>query len=161
LLLLVTYGLRGRVIAALTLDEIDWKREPLAVPGRKAGHSTAFPLSAVVGEAIVDYLRHGRPETTSRHLFFRAAAPRRPLGPAAVSSIARKHLLKAGVDVPRPASHTLRHSAVQRLVDAQFDLKTIGDFVGHRSARSTEVYAKVAFEALREVALGSGADVLG
>jgi site-specific recombinase XerD len=160
LLLLVTYGLRGREIAALTLDDIDWKRERLAVPERKAGHSTAFPLSAVVGEAILDYLRQGRPETADCHVFFRAVAPRRPLGCAAVSAIARKYLLKAGIDVPRPGSHTLRHSAVQRLVDAEFDLKTIGDFVGHRSARSTEVYAKVAVEALREVALGSGEEVL-
>ena len=54
---------------------------------------------------------------------------------------------------------TLRHSAVQRLVDADFPLKTIGDFIGHRSARSTEVYAKVAVEALRQVALGDGEEV--
>lgn len=161
LLLLVTYGLRGREVAALSLDDIDWKRERLAIPERKAGHSTAFPLSVVVGEAILDYLRHGRPVTTDRHVFFRAAAPRRPIGSAAVSSLSRFYLLKAGVDVPRPGSHTLRHSAVQRLVDANFDLKTIGDFVGHRSARSTEVYAKVAVEALREVALGDGEEVLG
>jgi len=161
LLLLVTYGLRGREIAALTLDDLDWKRERLAVPERKAGHSTAFPLSAVVGEAILDYLRQGRPETTDRHVFFRAVAPRRPLGTAAVSAIARKYLIKAGVDVPRPGSHTLRHSAVQRLVDADFDLKTIGDFIGHRSACSTEIYGKVAVEALREVALGNGEEVLG
>jgi len=160
LLLLVTYGLRGREVAALTLDDIDWKRERLAVPERKAGHSTAFPLSAVVGEALLDYLQHGRPETSDRQVFFRAVAPRQPIGAAAVSSLARHYLLKAGVQVPRPGSHTLRHSAVQRLVDANFDLKTIGDFVGHRSARSTEVYAKVAVEALREVALGDGEAVL-
>lgn len=160
LLLLVTYGLRGREVAALTLDDIDWKRERLAIPERKAGHTTAFPLSAVVGEALLDYLQHGRPATTDRHVFFRAAAPRRPIGAAAVSSLARSYLLKAGVEVARPGSHTLRHSAVQRLVDANLDLKTIGDFVGHRSARSTEVYAKVAVEALREVALGDGEAVL-
>lgn len=160
LLLLVTYGLRGREVAALTLDDIDWKRERLAVPERKAGHSTAFPLSVVVGEALLDYLRHGRPPSEDRHVFFRAVAPRRPVGAAAVSSLARHYLLKAGVEVPRPGSHTLRHSAVQRLVDANFDLKTIGDFIGHRSARSTEVYAKVAVEALRQVALGDGEAVL-
>lgn len=161
LLLLVTYGLRGREVAALTLDDIDWKRERLAVPERKAGHSTAFPLSAVVGAALVDYLQHGRPTTPDRHMFFRAVAPCRPIGPAAVSSLARQYLLKAGVEVPRPGSHTLRHTAVQRLVDADLDLKTIGDFVGHRSLRSTEVYAKVAVAALREVALGDGEAVLG
>ena len=49
LLLLVTYGLRGREVAALTLDDIDWKRERLAVPERKAGHprrSRCRPSSA-------------------------------------------------------------------------------------------------------------------
>ena len=49
---------------------------------------------------------------------------------------------------------------MQRLVDADFSLKTIGDFVGHRSAKSTEIYAKVAVEPLRQVALGDGEEVL-
>ena len=89
LLLLVTYGLRGREVAALTLDDIDWRRERLRVPERKAGHSTAFPLSSLVGEALLAYPRRGRPTTTDRHVFFRAAAPRRPLGAAATSATAR------------------------------------------------------------------------
>jgi site-specific recombinase XerD len=161
LLLLVVYGLRGREVAALTLDDIDWKRERLAVPERKAGHSTAFPLSPPVGEAIVDYLSKGRPATSDRHVFFRALAPVRPLGAAAISACARSYLLNAGIDVPRPGSHTLRHTCVQRLVDADFSLKAIGDFVGHRRAASTEIYAKVAVESLREVALGDGEEVLG
>ena len=72
LLLLISYGLRGREVAALTLDDIDWKRERLAIPERKAGHSTAFPLSTVVGAALVDYLRHARPDSLDRHVFFRA-----------------------------------------------------------------------------------------
>ena len=160
LLLLATYGLRSREIAALTLDDIDWKRERLAVLSRKAGHSTAFPLSHVVGEALVDYLKHGRPRTADRRVFFRAVAPVAPIGHAAISSRARHYLLVAGIEVHRPGSHTLRHSCVQRLVDADFSLKTIGDFVGHRSPRSTEVYAKVAVESLREVALGDGEEVL-
>lgn len=161
LLLLVTYGLRSREVAALRLDDIDWRRERLRVPERKAGHSTAFPLSASVGEALAGYLRHGRPQTDDRHVFLRAVAPVEPIGAAAVSSRARHFLLKAGVDVPRPGSHTLRHTCVQRLVDTDFSLKTIGDFVGHRSPASTEIYAKVAVEPLREVALGDGEEVLG
>ena len=160
LLLLVSYGLRGREIAALTLDDIDWKRERLAIPERKAGHSTAFPLSAVVGAALVDYLRNARPATSDRHVFFRTMAPVQPIEAAAVCSRARHYLLKAGVEVPRPGSHTLRHTCVQRLVDADFPLKTIGDFVGHRSPASTQIYGKVAIEPLRRVALGDGEEVL-
>ena len=160
LLLLVSYGLRGREIAALTLDDIDWKRERLAIPERKAGHSTAFPLSAVVGAALVEYLRHARPDSSDRHVFFRTMAPVQPIEAAAVCSRARHYLLKAGVEVPRPGSHTLRHTCVQRLVDADFPLKTIGDFVGHRSPASTQIYGKVAVEPLRRVALGDGEEVL-
>jgi site-specific recombinase XerD len=160
LLLLVTYGLRAREVSALTLDDIDWKRERLAVPERKAGHSTAFPLSRSVGEALVDYLQHGRPQTTDRHVFFRAMAPLRPIGTAAISACAGRYLVRAGVNVPRLGSHTLRHTLVQRLVDNEFSLKTIGDFAGHRSPASTLVYSKVAVESLRQVALGDGEEVL-
>lgn len=160
LLLLVTYGLRAREIAALTLDDIDWKRERIRVPERKAGHSTAYPLSQVVGEAIVDYLQRGRPKTSDRHIFFRVPAPQTPMSWASVSMRAVRYLHKAGIQVPRPGSHTLRHTCVQRLVDVGFDLKTIGDYVGHRSPSSTEVYTKVAVETLREVALGDGEEVL-
>jgi site-specific recombinase XerD len=160
ILLLVTYGLRAREVAALTLDDIDWRHDRLRVPERKAGHSTAYPLSPVVGQAIVDYLQNGRPETADRHVFFRVVAPRHPITEAAVSSRAAHYLQKIGISVPRAGSHTLRHTCVQRLVDAEFELKVIGDYVGHRSTASTEIYTKVAVEALREVACGDGEEIL-
>lgn len=160
LLLLVTYGLRAREVAALTLDDIDWNYDRLKIPERKADHSTVYPLSPVVGEALIDYLRNGRPETTDRHVFFRVVAPHAPLTYSAVSGCASRHLRRAGVAVSRPGSHTLRHTCVQRLVDAQFSLKLIGDYVGHRSPASTEIYTKVDIENLREVALGDGEEVL-
>lgn len=160
LLLLVTYGLRANEAAGLTLEDIDWRAERLQVPTRKAGHSTAFPLSPVVGSAVLEYLQHGRPETNHRHIFLRAVAPQRPIKSAAVVSRACHYLRKAGIDVPRPGSHTLRHTCVQRLIDTDVPLKTIGDYVGHRSPASTEIYTKVAVEALRDVALGDGEDIL-
>ena len=160
LLLLVTYGLRGREVAALTLDDIDWERERLKVPERKAGHSTAYPLSPIVGQAIVDYLKNGRPQKADRHIFYRVMAPMAPMTYVAVSARASYYLHKAGVPVPRPGSHTLRHTCVQRLIDAHFPLKTIGDYVGHGSPESTAIYAKVSIENLREVALGDGEEVV-
>jgi len=160
LLLLVTYGLRSREIAALALDDLDWERERLRVPERKAGHSTAYPLSPLVGDAILNYLKHGRPKTTERHLFCRVIAPYGPYDASAVSHRATYYLRKAGVKVARAGSHTLRHTCVQRLVDAHFSLKTIGDYVGHGSPDSTMIYSKINVEALREVAQGNGEEVL-
>jgi len=156
LLLLITYGLRAREIALLTLDDVDWKHERLHVRERKADHIAVYPLSPLVGEAIIAYLKGGRPQTEHRFLFFRHLAPHVPLTHAAVSGRASHYLHKAGISVRRAGSHTLRHTCVQRLVDAGFPLKTIGDYVGHRSASSTEIYAKVAVETLRDVALGDG-----
>jgi integrase/recombinase XerD len=160
LLLLVTYGLRAREIAALTLDNIDWKRERLHVPDRKAGHSTVFPLSSVVGNAVVDYLKGGRPKTSDRALFINAVAPHLPITWTTVSLRAKWYLRRAGIKVHRPGSHTLRHSCVQRLLDAHLSLKTIGDYIGHRSPDSTRVYTKIDIEALREMALGNGEAIL-
>ena len=156
LLLLVTYGLRAREVAALTLDDIEWSRDRLRIPERKAGHATAYPLSPLVGEAVLDYLKSGRPATKSRRVFFRAQAPCEPITHSAVSCRAAHYLRKAGVAVPRPGSHTLRHTCVQRLVEAGWPLKSIGDYVGHRSPASTEIYSKVAIDTLREVACGDG-----
>jgi integrase/recombinase XerD len=160
LLLLVTYGLRGREVAAMTLDDIDWERQRLCVPERKAGHSTAYPLSPIVGGAIVDYLKNGRPQKADRRVFYRVMAPWEPMTASGVSTRASHYLHKAGVPVARPGSHTLRHTCVQRLIDAHFPLKTIGDYVGHGSPDSTAIYAKVAVESLREIALGDGEEVL-
>ena len=160
LLLLATYGLRGCEVAALTLDDIDWRNDRLKIRERKAGNSTAYPLSTVVGTAIVDYLKNGRPASKDRQVFLRAMAPFVPISSAAVSCRAAYYIRKAGIEVPRPGSHTLRHSCVQRLVNANFSLKHIGDYVGHRNASSTQIYGKVAIETLREVALGDGEAVL-
>jgi integrase/recombinase XerD len=156
LLLLVTYGLRAHELAGLTLDDIDWQHERLNIPQRKAGHWSAYPLASIVAEAIIDYLKNGRPQTTDRHVFFRAVAPCRPITSPGISSAVVRHLQRAGVRVHRAGGHTLRHTCVQRLVDAEFSLKVIGDYVGHRSAESTKIYTKVNIAALREVAMGNG-----
>jgi site-specific recombinase XerD len=160
LLLLIVYGLRAREVAALTLDDIDWRASLLRVRERKAGQAATYPLDTEVGEALLDYLQHGRPETSDRRLFFRAVAPRAAMTHRIVSCRARHYLLKAGIKVPHPGSHTLRHSCAQRLVDADFSLKVIGDFLGHRHASSSRIYSKVAIETLREVALGDGEAIL-
>lgn len=160
LVLLVTYGLRGREVAAMTLEDIDWKRERIRVPERKAGHSTGYPLSPTVGAAVLEYLQHARPKTMERRIFMRALAPHGPLTTAAVSGRVSYALHRAGIDVPRAGSHTLRHTCVQRLVEADFPFKVIGDYVGHRAPESTDIYTKVDVDALRKVALGDGEEIL-
>jgi site-specific recombinase XerD len=158
--MLATYGLRACEVAALKLDDIDWRNDRIKIRERKAGNTTTYPLATAVGAALIDYIKNARPATPDRHVFFRTLAPFEPIGAAAVTCRATFYIRKAGIQVPRPGSHTLRHSCVQRLVDANFSLKHIGDYVGHRNASSTQIYAKIAVERLRTVALGDGEEVL-
>ncbi|MDB3935728.1 site-specific integrase [Granulosicoccus sp.] len=159
LMLLVTYGLRAREVATMTLDDIDWTHERLSIPDRKAAHNTAFPLTEAVGEAIVEYLCHSRPESDERAVFLCAVAPFKAVDYSVISVRTAHCLRKAGIAVSRAGSHTLRHTCVRRLVNSKIPLKAIGDFIGHRSPKSTEIYTKIDIEGLREVAMGDGEEV--
>ena len=96
LLLLVVYGLRAHEVVSLTLDSINWERERLLVADRKAGHNTAFSLASSVAEAIIDYLRNGRPDRTDRALFLCANPPFRPISNAVVSKQGPPHIPAQG-----------------------------------------------------------------
>ncbi|MDJ0358500.1 tyrosine-type recombinase/integrase [Paenarthrobacter sp. PH39-S1] len=74
LLTLLRLGLRASEVAALTLDDIDWRAGLIVVHGK--GHrDDRLPLPADVGAAITGYLQRGRPRTTGREVFLRSLAP--------------------------------------------------------------------------------------
>jgi len=160
-LLLVTYGLRAHEVASLTLEDVDWRAGILRISERKGGHSNHYRLTAAAGDALVDYIEHARPEVQDRRIFFNTRAPLRPLQSHVISNRVSYWLKRAGISVPRAGAHTLRHTVVQHLLDHDFTLQQIGDYVGHRSPNSTQIYTKVDMRNLREIALGYGEEVVG
>jgi integrase/recombinase XerD len=140
---------------ARTRGHIDGTRERFQVAECKAGHWTAYPVADVVVEALIEYLRSGRPQTEDRHVIFRVLTPRTRISNGATSSSVALYLRKAGMQVRRAGAYTLRHTCVQRLIDAEFPFKTIGDYAGYRSPQSTEIHAKIAIAALRQLAMGN------
>ena len=97
LLILARLGLRAGEIRALTLEDLDWKEGLITVRG-KAGRYSQLPLPNDVGEAIADYLRHGRPTANSRCVFLRTRAPTGGFkGQCGIGSMVR-HALAAGRD---------------------------------------------------------------
>src|SRR5260370_42545606 len=105
----VTFGFGAWEVGKRTLDDIDWKRERLQIPDRKVGNCTAYPLAGVVAEALIEYLKNGRPETAERRFFLRVVAPQGPLGTGGVGASVALYLQKAGIKVHRAGSRTLRH----------------------------------------------------
>ena len=60
--LLATYGLREGEICRLRLEDVNWRGESLRIRHTKTNAYSYMPLLAAVGEALLDYLRHGRPQ---------------------------------------------------------------------------------------------------
>src|SRR5207302_1972523 len=114
------------------LDDIDWRNDRIRIANRKAGNSTDYPLAASVGEAILDYLKGGRPPSTHREVFLTAIAPIKPLtSPSPIAYQVQKYLTKAEVTIERPGTHSFRYSCAQRLLESGTPLKAIGDYLGH------------------------------
>jgi len=160
LLLLSTYGLRGIEIVRMKLEDLDWRDEKLHLRNRKGRHDSIYPLTSSVVEALVDYLKNGRPATTRREIFLTDVAPFRPVQTVAVRHVLKKYLRVAGLDTRGAGAHTLRYSCAQRLFDEDFSIKVIGDYLGHRNLDTTLRYVKIDIKGLREVAMNSGEEML-
>jgi integrase/recombinase XerD len=146
---LLRLGLRRSELAALTLDDIDWRHGEMVVQG-KGGREDRLPLPADVGDAIAGYLRRGRPATDRREVFVRARAPIRPLAAGTISSTVRRACRRAGI--AETGAHRLRHTVACEMVAAQVPLPQIGQVLRHRSLQSTAIYARADIEQLRELA---------
>ena len=153
LLLLARLGLRAGDIVDLRLSDIDWKDASIQVSG-KSHRQTRLPLTQEVGQAIVTYLQHGRPRTTTEALFVRNRPPFRGFSSStAVTKIVLQALNRAGVVRPRGSvAHLLRHSLATSMLREGATLQDIGALLRHRSMTTTQIYAKVDVMALRAIA---------
>lgn len=149
LLLLSRLGLRAGEVAAITLDDIDWRVGELLVRNRKGRRVERLPLPADVGEAIVSYLRR-RPRVESRAVFLRVIAPVGGIDRLVVAGIVLAACRRAGL--PRVGAHRLRHTAATEMLRAGASLSEIGQVLRHRDIRTTARYAKVDRAALRRIA---------
>jgi integrase/recombinase XerD len=102
-------GLRAGEVAALGLDDIDWRAGEVVVHG-KGPRVERLPLPIDVGEAIAAYLQRGRPDAPSRAVFVRMIAPLVALSSPGVTWVVYDACNRAGL--PGVGAHTLRHSAV-------------------------------------------------
>lgn len=149
----VDLGLRTTEVARLSLDDIDCRQGLVRIHG-KGRRMDLLPLPQATGRAIVDYLRHGRPQTSSRALFLRHRPPLdTPATPCLVRAAVRNAAVRSGVERCFHGPQVLRHTLAQRLVQGQTPLKEIADLLRHRSLDTTTIYAKVDLPALSRVAL--------
>jgi site-specific recombinase XerD len=153
LLLLARLGLRAGEVVGLALEDLDWAAGELSI--RSAGIPTdRLPIPQDVGVALANYLHHGRPVCASRRVFVRLRAPHRGFAnSAAISSLVRRALERAGLDPAHKGAHLLRHTVATQMLRQGASLAEIGELLRHRCQQTTMIYAKVDLDLLRPLAL--------
>ena len=151
--LIAAYGLRGCDVAGLKLTDIDWRAGEVRIIQSKTRQPMVLPLTDPVADAVLAYLRDGRPRSAYRQIFLKTYAPITPLQGANVSDAFRFRLKHSGLDICARGVYCLRHSYAMHLLRQGISLKTIGDLLGHRRSQSTGVYLRLDVDDLREVAL--------
>jgi site-specific recombinase XerD len=152
LLLLARLGLRAGEVVSLQLDDIDWRAGEILIRGKGLLHDR-MPLPHDVGKALTSYLRMDRPRCQTRHVFVCMKAPRCGFaGPSTVSTIVRRALDRAGLHPAVKGAHLLRHSLARTMLHAGASMGEIGEVLRHRVPSTTEIYAKLDFDALRSLA---------
>lgn len=152
-LCLTELALRANEVAALTLEDIDWRASTVRLRQTKQRRERLLPLPYGVARALAAYLKRGRPVVAHRTIFVRHRAPLvgRPLSTDGVSHAIRRAFARCGIAAAGP--HFLRRSWATLAHRRGAGLKLIADILGHQSLETTAPYAQVHFEELRQAAL--------
>lgn len=148
-------GLRASDIVNLQFSNINWDNNLITIIMQKTGKVIELPLLTDVGNAIIDYLQYGRPQSNLQYLFLSSRAPYVAATKAMVCSAINAIICKSGVDVTAKhhGPHSLRHSLASAMLKNGTMIPIISESLGHRSTETTLTYLKIDSESLMECAL--------
>jgi len=164
ILLAARVGLRSSDIVNLKFSNIDWESSQITLIQQKTNTPVTLTLLKDVGEAIINYIKNGRPEVDTPYIFIRENPPYTQLYAASLYTIVDGYLKRAKIKIPagkKHGPHALRHSLATRLLENNIPIATIKEILSHQSTQTTKAYLKIAQKQLQQCALEvPGADTL-
>jgi site-specific recombinase XerD len=146
-------GLRASEVTNLKLDDLNWQEGTVRIGAGKSRRVDILPLPVLTGQAIAEYLQHGRPPNSSRAVFVRDRAPvDAPLTTEIVSHAMETAFACSGLGGHRTGTHILRRTTATQLRRSGASLKQIADVLRHRSLDTTTIYTKIDHPQLATVA---------
>ena len=156
LILAARLGMRSGDISSLQFENFLWDKNEIHFSQQKTGLIQTLPLSNDVGEAIIEYLRNGRPVSGEKHIFVKANVPYTALNASELHPIMKKYAQRAHLKNDPPIKfglHAFCHSLAANLLNKEIPLPVISEILGHQKTETTTVYAKVDTNSLRKCAL--------
>lgn len=147
-------GLRSCELANLKLEDVNWHTQTLELKRGKTRQNYILPMTSVMTNALISYLKHGRPKTSSRNIFVYHRAPKgKGIKPKVVTGVVNRAILRTELKPLRPGPHLLRKTFATKLLHNGATIKEIADLLRHKSISTTSIYTKVDFLKLSKVAL--------
>jgi site-specific recombinase XerD len=155
LLLATRLGLRASDIAEIQFSNLDWDRNLIRLIQYKTKREIELPLLSDIGEAIINYLKGGRPIVDSRRIFLTAFAPYRPIEGVTVKSTISTIITNSDINIHnrKHGSHSMRHSLASQLLTNGASLSVIAESLGHSSTHSTMDYLRISIAKLMQCSL--------
>ena len=139
--LMLRCGLRVDEVASLTIDAIDYRRSRIFVYRGKGNKDRVVYISSDAGDALARYLQV-RPVTRNKRIFLveKGTHKGNPISVRGIQKRIEYYARKIGAPV---SCHHLRHTMATQLLNADADLVTIQDLLGHVRIKTTQRYCRV------------------
>ncbi|MBW2637620.1 MAG: tyrosine-type recombinase/integrase [Deltaproteobacteria bacterium] len=140
-MLMLRCGLRVEEVSDLTLNVIDFKRRRILIEDGKGSKDRIVYMSNDAFRALAAYLKV-RSSSRSRRIFLVEKGPctGHYLSIRGIQKRMEYYAGKAGL---RISCHHLRHTMATQMLNADADLSTIQDILGHTNVKTTQRYCKV------------------
>ncbi|MGB7962855.1 MAG: site-specific integrase [Propionicimonas sp.] len=151
-------GLRICDLRQLELGDLDWRAKTITIVQQKTGRPLSLPLLDDVGWAIIDYIRHGRPETVCQKVFVKHRHPFDTFGCASsVASRLSRHAARAQIEFGPGevcGMHSLRGALAVAMIGNGAPMPVVSAVLGHACSDTTQAYyLRFDVERLRHCAL--------
>lgn len=155
LLLATKLGLRASDICELRFENIIWERNVITFNQYKTGKGLELPLLPEIGNAIIDYLRHGRPVSRDSNCFIQVQAPYERIHTYDLGNMVRRYITLSGINYSnrKHGPHAFRHCFASALLKANVPLPIISEALGHEDMASSMMYLRIDINSLRKCAL--------
>jgi len=140
-MLMLRCGLRVEEVARLTIDAIEYRSKQLYVFNGKGSKDRVVYLSDDAKSAIDEYMNKRRWSKEKRvFLVQKGPLKGKPISVRGIQKRIEYYAQRSGIEV---SCHHLRHTMATQLLNADADLVTIQDLLGHSRITTTQCYCRV------------------
>ena len=144
--LLYSCALRVSELVGINFEDIDMDEGFVKVMG-KGGKARFSPMGQTTIDVLKRYIKQ-RPSCATNALFINQNNTR--ISTRTVQNVVKKRALQVGISI-NVHPHMLRHAAATHFLQSSHDLRTVQEFLGHKSIKSTQVYTHLDFLELSKV----------